>query len=194
MRQIRNTAKMETLGFDSKTKSFAANGKAEDGGEDLAELQGGEATSLRAVATRMKHLSQDVADIKFASNKVCRGRCRGRRSRVGRDSSCSHASSWRELRWYGSFLGKRRSQKFLSIPIMIGQVAVLFVERLAEVWCCWVVGHCIETWSSTQAPVALSSAEAQHYAMVEATTRAKGIRQMLSELGIGSVVFGFVGG
>ena len=45
-------------------------------------------------------------------------------------------------------------------------------------------GHCLKTWSSTQAPIALSSAEAEYYAMVEATTRATGVRTMLTELGV----------
>ena len=44
--------------------------------------------------------------------------------------------------------------------------------------------HCIKTWSSTQAPIALSSAEAEYYAMVESATRCLGIRTMLAELGI----------
>ncbi len=47
-----------------------------------------------------------------------------------------------------------------------------------------VGSHCLRTWSSTQAPVALSSAEAEYYAMVDATTRAVGIRAMLLELGV----------
>eukprot|EP00973_Karenia_brevis_P020664 2837740-Karenia_brevis.AAC.1 len=34
-------------------------------------------------------------------------------------------------------------------------------------------GHCIKTWSATQGAYALSSAEAELYAMVEGVTRAK---------------------
>ena len=44
-------------------------------------------------------------------------------------------------------------------------------------------GHCIKTWSSTQGAYALSSAEAELYGMVEATTRAKGLRSLAWELG-----------
>ena len=43
--------------------------------------------------------------------------------------------------------------------------------------------HCIKTWSSSQGPVALSSAEAEFYAMVEAVTRAKGLTSLAMELG-----------
>ena len=44
--------------------------------------------------------------------------------------------------------------------------------------------HCIKTWSSTQGAFALSSAEAEFYAMIEATLRAKGLRSLAQELGI----------
>ena len=44
--------------------------------------------------------------------------------------------------------------------------------------------HCIKTWSSTQGAYALSSAEAEFYAMIEATLRAKGLRSLAQELGI----------
>ena len=47
--------------------------------------------------------------------------------------------------------------------------------------------HCIKTWSSTQSAYALSSAEAELYAMVEAVTRAKGLNTLARELGLGKI-------
>ena len=43
--------------------------------------------------------------------------------------------------------------------------------------------HCVKTWSSSQGPYALSSAEAELYGMIEAVTRAKGLRSLAYELG-----------
>ena len=43
--------------------------------------------------------------------------------------------------------------------------------------------HCVKTWSSTQGAVALSSAEAEFYAMIEAIIRAKGVVSVMVELG-----------
>ena len=43
--------------------------------------------------------------------------------------------------------------------------------------------HCIQTWSSSQGAYALSSAEAELYAMVEGATRAKGLLSLARELG-----------
>jgi len=43
--------------------------------------------------------------------------------------------------------------------------------------------HCIKTCSSTQAAAALSSAEAEFYAMIEAVIRGKGILNIMLEMG-----------
>ena len=43
--------------------------------------------------------------------------------------------------------------------------------------------HCIKTWSTSQGAVALSSAEAEFYAMIEAVIRAKGVSHVMVELG-----------
>ena len=43
--------------------------------------------------------------------------------------------------------------------------------------------HCIKTWSASQGAVALSSAEAEFYGMIEGVTRAKGLLSLARELG-----------
>ena len=43
--------------------------------------------------------------------------------------------------------------------------------------------HCIKTWSASQGAYALSSAEAEFYAMIEGVTRAKGLMVLAKELG-----------
>ena len=44
--------------------------------------------------------------------------------------------------------------------------------------------HCVKAWSSTQGPIALSSAKAEYYSMVEGTTRAKGMQTLGIEIGL----------
>jgi hypothetical protein len=44
--------------------------------------------------------------------------------------------------------------------------------------------HCIKSWSSTQGPVALSSAEAEYYSMVEGVLRARGLQTIGLEIGM----------
>ena len=43
--------------------------------------------------------------------------------------------------------------------------------------------HCIKTWSSTQAIIALSSGEAEYYGVVKAASVALGARSMMKDLG-----------
>ena len=45
-------------------------------------------------------------------------------------------------------------------------------------------GHCIKSWSSTQGPLALSSAEAEYYSMVEGVLRAKNLQTIGKEIGL----------
>ena len=57
----------------------------------------------------------------------------------------------------------------------------------------WMLGsHCIKTWSVKQNAYALSSAEAELYALVEESTRAKGILTLAKELGFGHLSNGIV--
>ena len=44
--------------------------------------------------------------------------------------------------------------------------------------------HCLKTWSTTQGPIALSSAEAEYYAMVDGVVRAFGAQAMCLEIGL----------
>ena len=48
-------------------------------------------------------------------------------------------------------------------------------------------GHSIKTWSAGRGAYALSSAEAELYAMVEGVTRAKGLIAFAGELGFGEL-------
>ena len=43
-------------------------------------------------------------------------------------------------------------------------------------------GHCVRTCSSTQGAIALSSTEAEFYALIDAVLRAKWARRVLEEL------------
>ena len=47
--------------------------------------------------------------------------------------------------------------------------------------------HCIKTWSASQGAYALSSAEAEFYAMIEAVTRAKGLSSLPTDLGFNNL-------
>ncbi len=44
--------------------------------------------------------------------------------------------------------------------------------------------HCIKSWSKTREVIALSSGEAEYYALVQAVSQAIGIKNMMMDLGI----------
>ena len=44
--------------------------------------------------------------------------------------------------------------------------------------------HCIKTWSTTQGPLALSSAEAEYYSMVDGVMKAIGVQTFGAEIGL----------
>ena len=55
---------------------------------------------------------------------------------------------------------------------------------------CMMIGnHLLRSWSSTQPIIAMSSAEAEHYALVEGATRSLGLQSMMRELGLKRVIF-----
>eukprot|EP00973_Karenia_brevis_P077430 10758021-Karenia_brevis.AAC.1 len=54
--------------------------------------------------------------------------------------------------------------------------------------------HGIKTWSATQGAYALSSAEAELYAMVEGVTRAKGLNNLAMLLGVSGISDLFIWG
>ena len=144
-----------------------------------------EATEYRAAVARLNFLGQDSPDVQFPAKEL------------SKDMSSPRRSSWARLKKAVRFLvgrarvrwkfkwqeeateicvfadsdwgGDRRSRKSTSGgAIMLGQ-------------------HCVRTWSSTQSAIALSSAEAEFYALVDAVLRAKGALGILSELGVSGV-------
>ena len=51
----------------------------------------------------------------------------------------------------------------------------------------WVImfgSHCIKVWSRNQDAIALSSAEAEYYAMIDGVARAKGLKLAAEEMGV----------
>jgi hypothetical protein len=173
---------LEALGLDEKSKELTVTGKVEESVSDEAELQGSEATSFRAVAARMNYLAQDSPDIQYAAKEVCRQMAR------------PTAESWRKLKALARFVLGRRAVVWhfkwqsgvpeLSLYTDSDWAGCRRTRKSTSGGLVMLGEHCVKTWSSTQAPIALSSAEAEYYAMVEGTTRAVGIGSMLLELGV----------
>jgi hypothetical protein len=175
---------LEALGLTASSKELSVNGRVRDvqGDENDVELVGPEATSFRAVAARMNYLAQDSPDIQFAAKEVCRQMAK------------PTEESWQKLKVLARFVLGRSSvvwqfkwqscEQELSLYTDSDWAGCRRTRRSTSGGVVLLGSHCLKTWSSTQAPVALSSAEAEYYSMVEGSTRVVGLRSMLAELGI----------
>ena len=178
---------VKEFGFDENTKGAVTAGSKEDYGDELDcgdELGKSEAKSFRSLAARMNFVAVDMPDIQFSVKEVCRLMATPRTTswvplkRIARYLVSRPKVFW-EFHWceeYGpwkvvtdsDWAGCSRTRKSTSAGvIMLGS-------------------HCVKTWSRGQEATALSSAEAEYYAMVDGVTRAKGLKTASEELGVQS--------
>ena len=140
-----------------------------------------EAKEFRASAARLNFLGQDSPEMQYPAKEVSKDMAvpkRGSLKRLkkvvrfvaGREKvvwtypwqdECADLDVYADSDW-GGRVGSRKSTS--GGAVMLG-------------------AHCLKTWSSTQGAVALSSAEAEFYAMIEATLRTKGLRSLALEMG-----------
>lgn len=177
---------LESLGLvEGQTKSLAANGEKDFKEEEhweLEEVGEKEATEFRGCIARLNFLAQDSPELMFVAKEMSREMVKPKRGSwkrfkkiarfiLGRSSvtwkydwqeQCDRLDVYTDSDWGGG-VGSRRSTS--GGVLMLGS-------------------HCIRAWSSTQGAVALSSAEAEFYAMVEGALRGKGLVSLARELGL----------
>ena len=146
------------------------------------KLEPSGATQYRAMTARMKYLGQDRSEIQFAIKEL------------SKEMSCPSKKSWGRLKrllryvkgrpryriWFGyqkapskitvwsdsDFAGCKKSRKSTSAGVLM------------------LGAHTLKTWATNQAVLALSSGEAEYYAIVKAASVAMGIRSLAADLGI----------
>ena len=173
---------LEQLGLGEGSKGLTSNGKVDTEDAEDEGLPAAEATSFRALAARVNYLAQDFPDIQFPAKEICR------------EMSEPTPASWKKLKALARFLIRRGAVVLKFERQLDGLPIVVFTDsdwagcrrtrRSTSGGAIMIGGHCVRTWSTTQAPIALSSAEAEYYAMVEGAVKAKGLESMLKELGM----------
>ena len=140
-----------------------------------------DATKFRAVAARLNFLAQDRADIQYPS-KEC-SRC----------MSKPLNKNWTDLRRLGRYLLGRL--RVVHVFVWQDEPTVIDVysdsnwagcqkTRKSTSGACYMHGgHLLRSYSKTQAVLALSSAEAELYALTSATSDGLGIKLMIEEFG-----------
>jgi hypothetical protein len=175
---------LESLGLDEGSRTLSLNGEKEDGKEEdweLEELAKGEAKEFRGLAARMNFLSLDCPDIQFPIKQSSREMARPKRG------------SWKRMKKVARYLLNRRrivwmyrwqDEAKISHTATDSDWGDTCKDRKSMSGGMWMIGgHCIKTWSASQGPYALSSAEAELYGMVEGVTRAKGLWSLAYEVG-----------
>ena len=173
----------EAVGFNDKTKSVvtpAEKSKLED--EKLEMLDKKESTKYRGLVARFNYLGQDRSDIQYAVKTLGSAMANPTNEDMGKVKRCIRyllgvprcivpfryqKKTDTILAWSDSdFAGCTKSRKSTSGGV------ILF-------------GGCIiKSYSSTQAVRALSSGEAEYYALVKAACGSMGIRALLGDLGV----------
>ena len=145
-----------------------------------------EAKEFRAAVARLNYLGQDSPDVQFPA-KV-----------LSSEMANPTKASWRRLKKVVRFLVGRKRVVWRFPWQCVEEAAQLKVITDAD-WggdersrkstsggAAMRGKHCLRTWSTTQGAIALSTAEAVLYAMVDGVLRMKGMKSMLVELGLAS--------
>ena len=141
-----------------------------------------EARAYRGVSARLNYLAQDRADIQFACKEAAR--------RMAKPAE----GDWALLKRVGRYLvgAPRYVQNFYWQDV----TDVVDTHTDSDWAGCKASGrstsggamrlgmHCVKTWSTTQATVALSSAEAELYALIKGAAQTLGMMSLLSDFGM----------
>jgi len=173
---------LEQFGLDESSKVLTTNGSKEEEAGDDELLEAEEAKPYRRGAATLNYLGQDCPDISFGTKEACRGMAvptrgdyrrlkrvvrfvLGRKEVVWRYEWQEEGVGWKvytDSDWAGCL----KSRKSTSGGVLMRG------------------NHCIRVWCSTQGALALSSAEAEYYSMVEGVLRAKGLQNVGREIGM----------
>jgi len=136
----------------------------------------------RGMAATANYLAADRVDLVFAAKELCR------------DMSAPTGNSFKKLKHLARYL--------VMVPVVVlfyenqkePQVLDTFVDsdwagctgtRKSTSAGFMVLGkHLIKSWSSTQSTIALSSGEAEFYAIIEGASRALGVEALMDDMGM----------
>ena len=176
---------MKGMGIKDGDKSVNTPGysrPAKERRESERELDKHEATQYRGLVARANYLAQDRSDIKFAVKELSRW------------MSAPRQGDWVGLKRLARYLAgcpravsvfkRQRRDKFL-VGWSDSDWAGCTTTRKSTSGGILAIGtHVIKTWSSTQDAIALSSGEAEYYALVKCGSQALGLNAMMEDLGI----------
>ena len=151
--------------------------------EDSEPLPATEATRYRAIVARLNYLAQDRSEFQYVTQEVSQRMSKPRENdwralkRIGRflvgalrtvqvferQEEKGHFDTYADSDWAGDRKGAKSTS---GGAVMLG-------------------GHTLKTWSKRQAVIALSSGEAELYALTRAASQTLGLTSLAADLGMG---------
>ena len=174
---------MAALGLEESSKPLNSPGvKDEDRASEAAGEWPGEDKEYRAIAATINYLALDQPDIQYASKEACR------------DMAAPDRSAWAKLKRIGRYLVGRKQVMWKfpwkdevggwSVTVDSDWAGDLKTRKSTNGGIIRLGSHTIKSWSSTQSSPALSSCEAEYYALVDGATRVLGLQAAAKELGV----------
>ena len=151
-----------------------------EGGEIL--LNPVETTQFRAIAARFNYLAADCPNLQFATKEICR--------EMSAPTVRSHEKMKRPARYLVSICEVKLYYRWqddikdLCVCVDSDWAGCRRTRKSTSGGCMMIGRHLLRTRSSTQPSIAMSSAEAEYYALVEGATRSLGLQSMMRELGL----------
>ena len=180
------TRVLTALGLSEDSKSLGVTGKKEVPGEEEGDGPRvmGDDKEFRSLVASVNYMATDQPDIQYSCKEACR------------EMSAPTEGAWVKLKRLARYL-VGRTEAVWKFPWKDGHGGWrVFVDsdwagdqatrKSTSGGAVMLGGHCIKTWSTTQSTIALSSCEAEYYALVDGTSRALGLQAAARELGIGT--------
>ena len=175
---------IKALGLTEESKPLTVTGRKDEPGsvEEEGPRMMGEDKDFRSLVASVNYMSIDQPDLQYACKEACR------------DMSSPTASSWLKLKRLARYL-VGRPEAVWNYPWKSGHGSwKVYVDsdwagdaasRKSTSGGAIMLGeHCVKTWSTTQSTIALSSCEAEYYALVDGASRTLGLQAAARELGI----------
>ena len=157
----------------------AADEEDQEGEEELGPE---DARRFRALVARINFLAQDRPELMYATKESCREMAKPRKS------------SWGKVKRLGRYLVKRpravqvfRHQEMprsLSVYCDSDWAACKQSRKSTSGGCLIFGEHLLRSWSSTQSVIAMSSGEAEYYALIRGASAGSGMQAMLDDVGL----------
>ena len=172
---------MEALGLNEDSKPLSATGAKEPQDREEPRVLGDD-RKYRSLVASINFMAIDQPDLQYACKEACR------------EMSVPTAASWQKLKRMGRYLVGRREVVW-RFPWKSGHggwkvwvdsdwAGDLETRKSTSGGIICLGPHCVKTWSSTQSTPALSSCEAEYYALVDGATRVLGLQAAAKELGV----------